>query len=208
MISIGLPLYIGAHTVTQGLGSAAMSAATWASPLAYLEAVLTALSEVATVTGVRPDKLRMDTPFGPDPLTWADDATGNLAAGYVGAESLSLAFSADSEPTEYLWTGQHERLPGLQPKYSGWHKASRSGQSGQQGTIAEDTLSIWTSTGDLADLESFYAFAQRWLAGSGSFELRAPNAVTWYLAVTDIAPDGRSSDGKFTTVSVPVVRGV
>jgi hypothetical protein len=209
MITLGLPLAIGEHDVTQGATTVTMSAATWASPATYLEALLTALSEVATVEGVAPDKLRLESPFSPDDLVWENSTAGNLAAAYVGADSRVMAFNTDSEPTTYSWTGGAERLPGLQPQYRSWHQSTRSGQHGQSGTLIDGTLSVWASRGALSDLEAWYLFAQVWLAGQGAVELRVGATTTiWYLDQTDIQIDTRSSDGTYTTCGLPLVRGV
>jgi hypothetical protein len=68
-------------------------------------------------------------------------------------------------------------------------------------------LAVWCSTGVKADLEAWYEFAQTWLAGSGAVELRGDTTQVWYLGITDIAIETASSDGLYSSCSLPVVRG-
>jgi hypothetical protein len=186
-----------------------MAAATWASPLTYLSAVLTALSQAGTISGVAPCRLRIDASGAPDDLSWENTADGVLASGYVGATARVLSFGADSATTYYVWTGAESRIPGLQPQILGQYTATRSGQHGQPGLAIQDTVGVWPSRGTIADLTDWYEFCQVWLAGVGACEIRYASAVeVWHLLDTEVYLDVVSSDGTYTRCDLPVCRGV
>lgn len=207
MITLGLPRTIAAHDVTQGATTVTIPAATWASPLEYIEAALAAVGQTATVAGVAVDKLYITASGSPDWLEFENTTAGNQAAGYVGATLRILQINQASAGTDYLWTGQEQRIPGLLRKVRGSETLRRSGHHGQPGQIYRDTLSVWSSRGTIAEIEIWLEFALVWLAGPGAVEVRsADGTAVWYLDVTDIELTPQSADGLYTTCDLPLLR--